>query len=369
MPYPDSDLSLAPLPFNKCTADVILASSDNVAFRVHSQILSEASGFFEDVFSVPKPSLSRQLHPSVDTSDNTQPLYDGLSLLHVSEDSQTLEHLLRFCYPMQDPSLPTVEELDLVLEAAIKYDMPEATRVLMDRLRGFVQVAPLAVYCVACRHDFEDIASTAAEEVCHQDLQDTHVPQLRQISVGCYNRLLRFHENWRPTPGTDRRYLSPAPPFSFTREPRPSSLSSLSEATGGPDMTPETLPETPVPGSPDVIDLPPAQAPSNASFTYSMRHSDVILRSCDGNDFPVHEDVIVPASSCLERRVRNARAKGDGGDAGETLVTEVGKVVVLLEENNQTLSLLLQIIYPVGLPLREGFEVICEALSLPASIK
>ncbi|OCH84213.1 hypothetical protein OBBRIDRAFT_741960 [Obba rivulosa] len=178
-------------PFNKRTADIIFITSDNVAFRVHSQLLSLASRIFEGMFDLPQPVL--------DGSDgqagaifSTQVLHDGLPLIPVSERSDVLETLLRFLYPVPDPTLASVKELDPVLKAALKYDMLEAIDILKERLRGFIKTALLEVYCIACCYGFEEQAAIAAAHIRSRDLQYSYVPQLRQTTAGCYFRLLQY---------------------------------------------------------------------------------------------------------------------------------------------------------------------------------
>ncbi|EMD39255.1 hypothetical protein CERSUDRAFT_122676 [Gelatoporia subvermispora B] len=357
----------------------VLASSDNVAFRVHSQILSEASSVFEDMFSLPKATLEEPSHMPTNTFADVQPTFEGLPCISVSEKSGTLEHLLRICYPVQDPSISSLEKLDLVLEAAIKYNMPGATGVLKARLREFIQDTPLAVYCIACRHDDRDTAAYAAQEVYTRELQDDYVPQLRQISLGCYNRLLRYgrdhhkmgthrgqkqlHSPWRNNRGARRGQKQlPPPSFSFIREPRPDNT----------DTTMTSSPRSPshVTGSPsaDISEShQTAACPTvhDASFTQFLRHSDVILRSRDGHEYPVHEDILMLASPHLAQKVRDARAAygqvtpEDADEAG------TGKPIVTIEEDGSTLSLLLRMIYPVDAYSSDLLQVdtMCRALA------
>ncbi|KAG6330410.1 hypothetical protein ID866_8679, partial [Astraeus odoratus] len=91
--------SSASPPFGHPKADAILRSSDNVDFRVFQLFLSLASPFFETLFDLPQPSE--------ETSADTETI-DGLPVIPMSEDSKTLDALLRFCYPCtlaEDPAL------------------------------------------------------------------------------------------------------------------------------------------------------------------------------------------------------------------------------------------------------------------------
>ncbi|KAH9951141.1 hypothetical protein B0H21DRAFT_719747 [Amylocystis lapponica] len=145
--------SVAPAPFNKPNADVILRTSDNVDFHVHKLILSEASPIFETMFGLPQPATP--------VSTETQ---DGNPVVHVSENAQALDRLLRICYPTADPVLDTIEDVRSVLEAAEKYDM-ESARALC--IRAFMvpkifEKEPFAVYAIAYYLRLEDETRKAA---------------------------------------------------------------------------------------------------------------------------------------------------------------------------------------------------------------
>ncbi|KAI6101551.1 hypothetical protein EDD17DRAFT_1140073 [Pisolithus thermaeus] len=76
--------------FDHEKADVILRSSDNINPRIFKLFLSLASIFFETLFDLPQPSV--QISTDVE-------IKDGLPVITASEDSNTLDPLLRFCYP------------------------------------------------------------------------------------------------------------------------------------------------------------------------------------------------------------------------------------------------------------------------------
>ena len=105
-------------PFNKRIADIILRSSDHVDFRVRQSILAEASPVFESMFSLPQLPENRK------RKERDEAEYrDGIQVVSVAEGSRVLDALLRFCYPVDDPLLPTLKVTCEVLEAARKYDM------------------------------------------------------------------------------------------------------------------------------------------------------------------------------------------------------------------------------------------------------
>ncbi|EMD39244.1 hypothetical protein CERSUDRAFT_152319 [Gelatoporia subvermispora B] len=190
-PSPANPLSHGSHPFRKPSADVVFASSDNVVFRVHRIILAEASDFFELMFSLPQPVAQPSIPEKKRGSRKhiEQQELDGLPLLRVTETSAVLENLFRLCYPVQDPALTDLDAITDTLEAAIKYDMREATQILQERLTALVHTDPLRLYAIACRHSLEDVAAAAAAEVVRQELEVRYIDAMVHITAGTYYRL------------------------------------------------------------------------------------------------------------------------------------------------------------------------------------
>ncbi|KAI1783537.1 hypothetical protein LXA43DRAFT_331425 [Ganoderma leucocontextum] len=127
--------TVAPQPFDQPSADITLRTSDLVDFHVHSQILSQASPIFAHM-------LSRPQSPS---GSNTRPIVD------IAENSRTLEHILRFCYPVAKPHLPQLVDVASLLEVAMKYEMMGPLTLVIPDLLDFVPYSPLGVWAIACR--------------------------------------------------------------------------------------------------------------------------------------------------------------------------------------------------------------------------
>jgi hypothetical protein len=68
-------------------ANIIIRSSDFVYFRLHKSVLALVSPFFEDLLSLPQPSDGET--------------FDGLPVLHLSEDSELLNSLVSILYPVR----------------------------------------------------------------------------------------------------------------------------------------------------------------------------------------------------------------------------------------------------------------------------
>lgn len=187
------DHTVAGAPFNEGEGDVVLRTSDKVHFYVYRVVLGLASPFFKTMFSLRQP-------------DNAQVGMDGLPVIEVSEDAPTFECLLRYCYPIRPPIVTSLDFLSPVLEAAIKYDMEEQTRILKERLRDLTSQKPLHAYVISCRLNCEEEASLAASiwKSTREEWVDnaenfletvsgaSFVSEMGNISSGMYYRLLEF---------------------------------------------------------------------------------------------------------------------------------------------------------------------------------
>ncbi|KAG2137605.1 uncharacterized protein EDB93DRAFT_760088 [Suillus bovinus] len=168
--------SEAKAPFNNAKADIILCSSDNVYFRVFRCMLAFASPFFEAMFDLPQP---RRNH------FNDQ-MFGDLDIIQVSENSKTLDMLLRFCYPaaVKGPGLEDINDVEQVLEAAMKYGMEDVE----ERVRkamvapSLLESNPVRILAVACRFGLRTEASIAARysllhtAPTHDSLAAEHLP-------------------------------------------------------------------------------------------------------------------------------------------------------------------------------------------------
>ncbi|KAF9016569.1 hypothetical protein BDZ89DRAFT_400901 [Hymenopellis radicata] len=127
--------------FNSADADVVLASCDGARFAVHKCILSLASPFFKDMFSLPQPSSGSSVPKDVD--------------IECTESKAVLCALLHFMYPVPNPQIASLDELVPLIEAAQKFRLEylhdELRAMLIDERFGFVKKAPLRVYAIATR--------------------------------------------------------------------------------------------------------------------------------------------------------------------------------------------------------------------------
>ncbi|EIW58599.1 uncharacterized protein TRAVEDRAFT_47742 [Trametes versicolor FP-101664 SS1] len=173
--------TIAPPPFDKPSADIVLRTADYVDFCVRRAILEEASAVFADMFSLPQPS------PGADSSSRTPPIL-------VSEDSKTIEALLRMCYPVSDPEFASLDELKPAMEAARKYQMDGLMPTFTRRLVALSGLFPLQAYALALQYGMEDTARVAAKHFLSLPHPWRYVAELEHISGGAYFRLLSYRE-------------------------------------------------------------------------------------------------------------------------------------------------------------------------------
>ncbi|TCD61361.1 hypothetical protein EIP91_008551 [Steccherinum ochraceum] len=128
--------------------------------------------------------------PPADGEEPTVPVVD------VEETHATLDTLLRIVYPMVDPWIETLDELSLVLGAAVKYDLAVATETLRKILVAprFVSKWPTRVYAIASRYDLEEEAKIASRYTLSVNVLDCPLSEdLKYITAYAYHRLLDLH--------------------------------------------------------------------------------------------------------------------------------------------------------------------------------
>ncbi len=168
-------------PFSYADADVIVRSSDRIDFHLHKTILGRASPVFAEMFTL----------NFVTPSANPQ-------VVEVVEDAQTLDALLRSCYPVIHPSFETVEELLAVLKAAEKYDMQYLVSSLEQNTLALLKsngVDPLRAYAIAHVYKYRDVARAAARLLLPdpQYLERTsQVPELDEIPASALRTFVAY---------------------------------------------------------------------------------------------------------------------------------------------------------------------------------
>ena len=130
-------------------ADVIIRAEDALDFHVHKCNLSLVSPVFEDTFTIPQPPADT---PGV------------LPHVDVQDPPRTWENILRTIYPMPNPIIDNLDDLESLLLMAKKYEMEFAInshkQCFEDRVS--IQRDPLHLYAIACAGGFEEQAKYVA---------------------------------------------------------------------------------------------------------------------------------------------------------------------------------------------------------------
>ncbi|KAJ3531736.1 hypothetical protein NM688_g7533 [Phlebia brevispora] len=176
-------------PFTWSDADVVLRSSDSMDFRVHKLILSLASPVFATMFSIPQPITSRA---------DTDLVGHELPSVDMSEDAETLEAVLRECYPsLGSKTYKNLASVKKVLAVAEKYEITG----LMDKMEPillqsrFLDVEPLRVYAIAHRYRLLNAIKAAAKSSLLQPSVEDRCPrEFDDMSATAYHQLLVYRQ-------------------------------------------------------------------------------------------------------------------------------------------------------------------------------
>ncbi|KAI0255769.1 hypothetical protein BJV78DRAFT_1173189 [Lactifluus subvellereus] len=171
--------TLANAPFDDTRADVILRSSDGVDFRVFKIILSLASPIFADMFSIPQP---------VPNGSHAEP-----PVVTLSEDSKTLDFVLRHLYPVEHPKEIELRDACTLIEFARKYQVKVLGHVVARSLTDAIESDPTGVYAIAVTYGEADIAIKAARSSLKRPISHLKPSQLQCATAVLYGELIQYH--------------------------------------------------------------------------------------------------------------------------------------------------------------------------------
>ena len=189
MPKPKLKLSAAaestimvPLSATFCAddADVIIRAEGALDFRVHKCILSFASPIFKDMFAIPQPLTDT---PGV------------LPHVDVQDPPGAWENILRTIYPMPNPTIDNLDDLESLLLTAKKYEMQFVLDSYKQRFedQAFIRSDPLRLYAIAYASGFEEQAKYVAKRANHQTVVGrSGVGDLKGLTLDSYHRLVSF---------------------------------------------------------------------------------------------------------------------------------------------------------------------------------
>ncbi|KAH0836774.1 hypothetical protein J3R83DRAFT_8523 [Lanmaoa asiatica] len=183
------DSAYAAAPFDHAEGDIILRSSDNIDFRVFKLFLSLASPFFKTLFDIPQPAQASE----------DQEIKDGLVVVPVTEDSKTLDALLRFCYPCtlaDDPNLEVLEDVLDVLQAAKKYSLDVIEKKAAHTFSNpkILEAEPLRCFALARHRRMQEETLLAAKYTLTQPLVPPWFEEIDLITATDLLTLLNYHQ-------------------------------------------------------------------------------------------------------------------------------------------------------------------------------
>ncbi|KAF8305968.1 hypothetical protein DL93DRAFT_290145 [Clavulina sp. PMI_390] len=171
--------------------DIVLHSTDDLEFRVDSVVLRRCSNFFDDLTTLPFP-------PEALTSSNNVDSPERLRELRMTEDSATLNAILRAIYSLTPiPKLESLEEGIKFMTAVDKLQMSNYT---IDRVVELFlsTLHPLRAWALAVRFKRNDERKNACRRVITSGLgifsSAEGMPELDVISARAVARLQRIAE-------------------------------------------------------------------------------------------------------------------------------------------------------------------------------
>ncbi|KZT58384.1 hypothetical protein CALCODRAFT_432812, partial [Calocera cornea HHB12733] len=128
-------------PFLDPAADVLLRSSDDALFRVHRAMLTVGSGFFRDMLALPQPKT--------EVED---------IIIAWEEPAAVIDCLLRFAYPIEEPTIAAVDQIFDVIRAADKWQFEgPRLRLLAILLQSrLVQDHGMDIYSFFCEMGYDE---------------------------------------------------------------------------------------------------------------------------------------------------------------------------------------------------------------------
>ena len=161
-------------------ADVVIHAEGALDFCVHKCILSLVSPVFKDMFTIPQPLT--------DTPD-------VLPHVDVQDPSGAWENILRTIYPVPNPTVDNLDDLESLLLTAKKYEMKYVidSHIRCFENRTFIRDDPLRLYAIACAGGFEEQAKYVASHAEHSTVVGRYnVSDLESLTLDSYHRLVSF---------------------------------------------------------------------------------------------------------------------------------------------------------------------------------
>lgn len=164
-------------PFDDDDADLIIHSSDDVAFRVYKVIVTKSS-----------PVIRAMLRDGAQSRDP--------KTITLPETSATIEVVLGLCYPGLDPQVVTLDAVQDLVHFCKKYEMEGIMKRAARFFATFRKTYPLRLYAIAWQAGLEDEVRKAAFRCLYNPIGHILYPDpktLQDLPVAAYQDLLRYH--------------------------------------------------------------------------------------------------------------------------------------------------------------------------------
>jgi hypothetical protein len=168
--------------FAEDDANIVLRSADSIYYRVPSYTLRTTSGFFRGMMTLP------QINNEED-------------VIVLDETSKVLGTLLRMIGGLEFPKWQSFDDLDDLLNAAEKYDMPGPRATMRAYIITPIFLEqPLRLYAIAARYGWEEEAKLASKHTLSLSIhEDEHAAVLGCVPSPYLFRLFRLHHRRRDT--------------------------------------------------------------------------------------------------------------------------------------------------------------------------
>jgi hypothetical protein len=189
----DSQVTVAKAPFNDTASDLVLRTTDNVDFHVHSLILRLSSSHF--------PFLPDDAHES---DSLAQAISSQKEPQLFPEQSTILDSMLRFCYPCADPTFSSLDEICEVIAAMAKHSFEDSTvmrsAAVMLLTPKFLNESPVRVFAIGCKYGWQDVVEAAARATGKQPMDKLisapYPPEVDEIPSSKLLKLIQCRQKW-----------------------------------------------------------------------------------------------------------------------------------------------------------------------------
>ncbi|KAI0782895.1 hypothetical protein C8Q75DRAFT_785802, partial [Abortiporus biennis] len=312
-------IKAASTPFDRSDADLILRTSDGVYFRVDTHLLKLASSVFEDMFMI-------STHPPLTSSAESVSSESSLPIVQVTENSTIFDIVLRIIYPVSTPKITDWGTICDVLEVGSKYQMEAvATQMGSELSMHLLTKSPkLKVYAIACQFQLENVAREAAttgtprtHAQILKDLEEKVISgDVSRMTAGQLFRFIWYHEH-----SSQPDMIKEGSDYTFTYKGEYNGIKPINS----------------LPDRDHVVSL------DIDSDIFSSNKAEIILRTCDQQDFPSHCLILTIHSPVLLEMLSSTSPDSFTNDLAGPGVLEV-------PEDSSTISLILKIIYCIPLP-------------------